>query len=87
MRYSNGEYDIKYTRYPNRRRYRVQLNSDPEYHTHVRTLKEAVDLANFAKYREIPKMASYDYLESLLRLSKDEKFRRRVRTAMTKTRK
>ena len=82
LRYSNGEYEIKYTRYPNHRRYRVQLSSDPDYHTHMRTLKEAVDLANFAKYQEIPDKASLDYLESLLRVVRDEKFRKKIRRTM-----
>ena len=48
----------------------------------MRTLKEAIDLANFAKYYEIPKEASQDYLESLLRISKSEKFRKKILEVM-----
>ena len=48
----------------------------------MRTLKEAVDLANFAKYQEIPDKASLDYLESLLRVVRDEKFRKKIRRTM-----
>lgn len=65
-------YDIKYTRYPANRPFKVQLRSDQNYHTHMRTLKEAIDLANFAKYKHMPDAIKPDYLESLIRISNDE---------------
>ena len=54
-RYFNGTYEVKQTRYPPNRPFKVQLITDPDsYHTHVRTLKEAIDLANYAKHGEVP---------------------------------
>lgn len=84
MRYTNGIYEVKYTRYPNHRHFRVQLIVDPKYHTHMRTLKEAIDLANFAKYHEIPEKASLEYLRSFLRIVRDRKFLKKIRNEIGK---
>lgn len=69
IRYNNSMYEIKYTRYPKNRRFKVQLIKNPDIHTHVRSLKEAIDLANYAKYNHIPEGAKADYLYSLYRIS------------------
>ena len=82
LKYFNGKYEIKHTRYPNGRRSRVQLKINPNYHTHMRTFKEAIDIANFAKYKEIPNKADIDYLESLLRLTQNEEFRKEIEQIM-----
>ena len=69
MQYSNGIYEVKLTRYPKNRRYKVQLIKSPDvYHTHLRTLKEAVDLANYAKYQHLPNYSKVDYLYIYYRL-------------------
>lgn len=78
LKYSNQMYEVKFTRYPKNRRYRVQLIKDADIHTHVRTLKEAIDLANYAKHRHIPEKAKADYLHSLYRILVDETLRRKV---------
>ena len=68
-------YEIKYTRYPKNRRFKVQLIKNPDIHTHVRSLKEAIDLANYAKYNHIPEGAKADYLYSLYRISTSRRTR------------
>ena len=68
-------YEIKYTRYPKNRRFKVQLIKNPDIHTHVRSLKEAIDLANYAKYNHIPEGAKADYLYSLYRISTNRRAR------------
>lgn len=78
IRYNNSMYEIKYTRYPKNRRFKVQLIKNPDIHTHVRSLKEAIDLANYAKYNHIPEGAKADYLYSLYRISTN----RRIRVAI-----
>lgn len=78
LRYTNGVYDVKHTRYPNKRHFRVQLRTNPDYHTHLRTLKEAIDLANFAKHKVIPDSAGVDYLESLFRVVPDRKMQKKI---------
>lgn len=75
IKYSNSMYEIKYTRYPKNRRYKVQLIRNPDIHTHVRSIKEAIDLANYAKYDHIPEGAKADYLYSLYRISTNRKTR------------
>lgn len=78
LKYSNQMYEVKFTRYPKNRRYRVQLIRNADIHTHVRTLKEAIDLANYAKHKHIPEKAKADYLHSLYRILTDEKLRNKV---------
>lgn len=73
VKYDNGTYIVKRTRYPKNRRYKVQLTSDPSYHTHLRTLKEAIDAANYAKHHLIPMKAKVDYLDSIQRLLPDSR--------------
>lgn len=68
VKYSNGQYIVKHTKYPKNRPFKVQLVSDPNYHTHLRTLKEAIDAANYAKHHLIPLNAKVDYLDSIQRL-------------------
>lgn len=68
-------YEIKYTRYPKNRRFKVQLIKNPDIHTHVRSLKEAIDIANYAKYNHIPEGAKADYLYSLYRISTSRRTR------------
>lgn len=75
IRYNNSMYEIKYTRYPKNRRFKVQLIKNPDIHTHVRSLKEAIDLANYAKYNHIPEGAKADYLYSLYRISTSRRTR------------
>lgn len=75
IRYNNSMYEIKYTRYPKNRRFKVQLIKNPDIHTHVRSLKEAIDLANYAKYNHIPEGAKADYLYSLYRISTNRRTR------------
>lgn len=75
IRYNNSMYEIKYTRYPKNRRFKVQLIKNPDVHTHVRSLKEAIDLANYAKYNHIPEGAKADYLYSLYRISTSRRTR------------
>lgn len=82
LRYTNGVYDVKHTRYPNRRHFKVQLRTNPDYHTHLRTLKEAIDLANFAKHSKVPDSASVDYLESLLRVVPDCRMQKKIQRAI-----
>ena len=79
IKYSNKMYEVKYTRYPKNRRYKVQLIHRPEYHTHVRSLKEAIDLANYAKHKHIPENAKADYLYSLYRILIDDQLKSKVR--------
>lgn len=84
-RYFNGTYEVKQTRYPPNRPFKVQLITDPDgHHTHVRTLKEAIDLANYAKYREVPSSAKVDYLLSLYRVVVDEKLRSKINSMIVK---
>lgn len=78
IKYSNQIYEVKYTRYPKNRRYKVQLIHRPEYHTHVRSLKEAIDLANYAKHKHIPDNAKADYLYSLYRILTDIQLKSKV---------
>lgn len=80
IKYSNKIYEVKYTRYPRNRRYKVQLVRNPNYHTHVRSLKEAIDLANYAKYKHIPENAKSDYLYSFYRILVDDDLRAQVRS-------
>lgn len=75
IRYNNSMYEIKYTRYPKNRRFKVQLIKNPDIHTHVRSLKEAIDLANYAKYNHIPEGAKADYLYSLYLISTNRRTR------------
>lgn len=79
----NGKYKIVRTRYPKNRPYMV-VSKDNKLHTHLRTLKEAIDLANFAKYNEIPKGASEDYLISLLRIAKGKNYRDKINKLIVK---
>lgn len=78
IKYSNQMYEVKYTRYPKNRRYKVQLIHRPEYHTHVRSLKEAIDLANYAKHKHIPDNAKADYLYSLYRILTDVQLKSKI---------
>lgn len=80
LKYSNQIYEVKFTRYPKNRRYRVQLIKNPDIHTHVRTLKEAIDLANYAKHKHIPERAKVDYLHSLYRILIDEELKSKVQS-------
>ena len=47
------------------------ISSDYKVHSHLRSKKEAIDLANYAKYNKIPQSAKIDYLISLSRLVRD----------------
>lgn len=69
--YSNGDYFIIRTQYPIKRQYRV-MTKNRKLHTHVRSMKEAIDLANFAKHKKIPTGSKVDYLISLRRIATDE---------------
>ena len=79
IKYNNQIYEVKFTRYPKNRRYKVQMIHNPDLHTHVRSLKEAIDLANYAKYDHIPKGAKADYLYSLYRIMTNEKSKSKIR--------
>lgn len=84
-RYFNGTYEVKQTRYPPNRPFKVQLITDPDsYHTHVRTLKEAIDLANYAKHGEVPSSAKVDYLLSLYRVIVNDKLRSKINSMIAK---
>lgn len=69
--YSNGDYLIVRTKYPVGRQYRV-MTKNRKLHTHVRSMKEAIDLANFAKHKRIPTGSKVDYLISLKRITTNE---------------
>jgi hypothetical protein len=76
-------YEVKHTRYPANRPFKVQLITDPDgHHTHIFTLKEAIDLANYAKYKEVPPDAKIDYLCSLYRLAINPKFKSAIDSAI-----
>lgn len=72
--YTNGTYVVKKTRYPKNRHYKVAHIRDDKLHTHVKTKKCAIDLCNFAKYKQLPRHADLDYLVSLSRLVMNKKF-------------
>ena len=69
--YSNGDYLVIRTKYPLNRQYRV-MTSDRKLHTHMKSLKEAIDLSNFAKHNHIPTGSKVDYLISLRRIVRDD---------------
>jgi hypothetical protein len=49
-----------------------------EGHTHLKSLKQAVDAIRFVMNKKIPRRANIYYLSSLKRLSIDEEYNRKI---------
>jgi hypothetical protein len=59
----------------------VVYNTNKEFkdgHTHLRNFKSCVDLIRFTVDKKIPRRCSNYYLRSLIRISDDEEYRKKV---------
>lgn len=78
--YSNGNYEVYFHKnFRGSRKFRIINTRNKNLHTHRNTKKESIDLANFAKHRNIPRDASIDYLTSLYRIAEPGRYRREVK--------
>lgn len=58
--------------------YRVCLIENPDIHTHLKSLKGAQSAIRYVTENKIPKKVSNYYLISLIRLSLDDEYQRKV---------